>query len=180
VTGVTISMMSRHWCCRMEKEWKNGGVSGVEESTECRRDGTCLLHQFIAIGWVPANVVAEWPKPPQIVEIDRLYEDKGGERKEPCHLVALIQESFFVCSTKHISPTGIELSSPRSYAFVSFVLPPRCRLHEVLPDPGWHFPIRQVSVSALVLFYNWLLESPNRNNHHLINKDPKTVFLWQK
>jgi len=33
----------------MEKEWKNGGVSGVEESTECRRDWTCLLHQFIAI-----------------------------------------------------------------------------------------------------------------------------------
>jgi len=33
----------------MEKEWKNGGVSGVEESTECRRDRTCLLRQFIAI-----------------------------------------------------------------------------------------------------------------------------------
>jgi len=33
----------------MEKEWKNGGVSGVEESTECRRDWTCLLRQFIAI-----------------------------------------------------------------------------------------------------------------------------------
>ena len=49
VTGVTISMMSRYWCCRMEKEWKNGGVSGVEESTECRRDWTCLLCQFIAI-----------------------------------------------------------------------------------------------------------------------------------
>ena len=51
MTGVTISMMSRHWCLRMEKEWKNGGVSGVEESTECRRDWTCLLHQFIAIVW---------------------------------------------------------------------------------------------------------------------------------
>jgi len=49
VTGVTISMMSQHWCLRIEKEWKNGGVSGVEESTECRRDQTCLLHQFIAI-----------------------------------------------------------------------------------------------------------------------------------
>jgi len=35
----------------MEKEWKNGGVSGMEESTECRRDRTCLLRQFIAISW---------------------------------------------------------------------------------------------------------------------------------
>ena len=35
----------------MEKEWKNGGVSGVEESTECRGDRTCLLRQFIAIRW---------------------------------------------------------------------------------------------------------------------------------
>jgi len=42
-------MMSWHWCLRMKKEWKNGGVSGVEESTECRRDWTCLLRQFIAI-----------------------------------------------------------------------------------------------------------------------------------
>ena len=33
----------------LEKEWKNGGVSGMEESTECRRDRTCLLRQFIAI-----------------------------------------------------------------------------------------------------------------------------------
>jgi len=49
VTGVAISMMSWHWCCRMEKEWKNGGVSGVEESTECRRDWICLLRQLIAI-----------------------------------------------------------------------------------------------------------------------------------
>jgi len=35
----------------MEKEWKNGGVSGVEESTEYRRDWTYLLHQFITITW---------------------------------------------------------------------------------------------------------------------------------
>jgi len=33
----------------MEKEWKNSGVSGVKELTKCRRDRTCLLHQFIAI-----------------------------------------------------------------------------------------------------------------------------------
>ena len=49
VTGVTILMMSWHWCLRMEKKWKNGSVSRVEESTECRRDWICLLHQFIAI-----------------------------------------------------------------------------------------------------------------------------------
>ena len=49
MTGVTISIMSRHWCLRMEKKWKNSGVSGVEESTKCRRDQTCLLRQFIAI-----------------------------------------------------------------------------------------------------------------------------------
>jgi len=43
VTGVTISIISQPWCLRMEKKWKNGSVSGVEESTECKRDQICLL-----------------------------------------------------------------------------------------------------------------------------------------
>jgi len=43
VIDVTILIISQHWCLRMEKKWKNGGVSRVEESTECKRDQICLL-----------------------------------------------------------------------------------------------------------------------------------------
>jgi len=120
-------------------------------------------------GWVPANVVAEWPKPPQIVEIVGSYEDEGEERMlSRSHAIWLgwskrayflyAQRSIFVrleSSLVHHEVTRLWVSS-------SNLRPHRCRLHVVL-----HFPIRQVSVSALVLFYNWLLESSNRNNHPL-------------
>jgi len=130
VAWVTLSRQKLHimWCKRGQISYS----TSMRVDTTWGQEAWYLLPTFsIRIvqlwtvldwqqpGWVPANVVAEWPEPPQILKSDV----RGRRRREEsCHLAGLIQESlFFVCSTKHICPTGIKLSSPRNHAFVSFV-----------------------------------------------------------
>jgi len=91
VAWVTLSRQKLHimWCKRGQISYS----TSMRVDTTWGQEAWYLLPTFsIRIvqlwtvldwqqpGWVPANVVAEWPEPPQILKSDGLYEDEGEER----------------------------------------------------------------------------------------------------